>query len=161
MRSTQRKLIVATTVNGVEVERLVEARKTLADFLREDVGCLSVHLGCEQGVCGACTVLMDGLPVRACLHLAPQAEGHEITTLEGMMKTELGREIGRAFVDNFAMQCGFCTAGFAVSLYHLLHTTADPLSDQALRDTLSGHICRCTGYMAILEAAKQLRARAK
>ena len=154
----RRKLIVETTVNGREVERLVEARKTLADFLREDVGCLSVHLGCEHGVCGACTVLIDGLPIRSCLRLAPQAQGRKITTLEGIMQTERGHDIGRTFVEHFAMQCGFCTAGFAVSLYHLLQNASSPVSEAALRHTLGGHICRCTGYVDILEAARQLQA---
>lgn len=153
----KRRQIVKTIVNGLEAERLIDVRKTLADFLREDVGCISVRLGCEHGVCGACTVLVDGLPVRSCLRLAPQAEGHEITTLEGIMKTELGREIGRVFVEHFAMQCGFCTAGFAVSLYHLFHAASGPVGDQELRDTLGGHICRCTGYLDILEATRQLQ----
>ncbi len=154
----RRKLIVETTVNGREVERLVEARKTLADFLREDIGCLSVHLGCEHGVCGACTVLIDGLPIRSCLRLAPQAQGRKITTLEGIMQTERGHHIGRTFVEHFAMQCGFCTAGFAVSLYHLLQNASSPVSEAELRHTLGGHICRCTGYVDILEAARQLQA---
>ncbi len=154
----RRKLIVETTVNGREVERLVEARKTLADFLREDIGCLSVHLGCEHGVCGACTVLIDGLPMRSCLRLAPQAQGRKITTLEGIMQTERGHDIGRTFVEHFAMQCGFCTAGFAVSLYHLLQNASSPVSEAELRHTLGGHICRCTGYVDILEAARQLQA---
>ena len=153
----QRHLIVTTAVNGASVETLVDVRKTLADFLREEAGCLSVHLGCEHGVCGACTVLVDGLPVRSCLRLAPQAAGHAITTLEGVMQTDLGKTIGQTFVEHFAMQCGFCTAGFALSLYHLLETATKPITDRALQDTLGGHICRCTGYVSIVEAAKRLR----
>jgi aerobic carbon-monoxide dehydrogenase small subunit len=152
---TKRKLILSVTVNGTPVERLVEARKTLADFLREDAGCTSVHLGCEHGVCGACTVLVDGLAVRSCLRLAAQAEGKQITTLDGIMKTDLGREIANAFLENFGMQCGFCTAGFAVSLYQLLHDARGPVSEEDLRETLGGHICRCTGYTSILNAARQ------
>src|ERR1700681_1805197 len=99
-----RKQVVSTTVNGVAVERYIDVRKTLADFLREDAGCTSVHLGCEHGVCGACTVLVDGLSVRSCLRLATQSQGELITTLDGIMKTELGKEISRAFLENFAMQ---------------------------------------------------------
>lgn len=154
---SKRKRIVATSVNGVAVERLVDVRKTLADFLREDAGCTSVHLGCEHGVCGACTVLVDGLSVRSCLRLAAQAQGAEIVTLDGIMKTPLGQEISRAFLENFAMQCGFCTAGFAVSLYQLFHEASGAVSDQELLETLGGHICRCTGYVDIVTAARQLQ----
>ena len=153
----RRKRIVITTVNGMRVESLVDVRKTLADFLREDIGCTSVHLGCEHGVCGACTVLVDGLSVRSCLQLAAQAEGREIMTLDGVMKTELGKEISRAFLENFGMQCGFCTPGFAVSLYQLFLDSSGEVSDEELRETLGGHICRCTGYIDILKAARQLQ----
>lgn len=157
----KRKQIVSTTINGVGVEKLIDVRKTLADFLREDAGCTSVHLGCEHGICGACTVLADGLSIRSCLRLAPQADGKEIMTLEGIMKTELGKEIRQAFLENFAMQCGFCTAGFAVSLFQLFQEASGTVGDQQLRDVLSGHICRCTGYLDILEAAKQIQRTAK
>lgn len=152
----QRKQILSTTVNGNAVEKLVDVRTTLADFLRDELGCISVHLGCEHGVCGACTVLVDSLPVRACIRLAVQVEGGELATLEGIMKTALGREIGQAFVSHFAMQCGFCTAGFAVSLYHLLQAR-ETISDADIEEVLGGHICRCTGYLDILTAAKYLR----
>lgn len=153
----KRRQIVMATLNGTEVEQLVDVRKTLADFVREEAGCISVHLGCEHGVCGACTILVDGLPVRSCLRLAVQANGHHLTTLEGLMKTERGQAIRQAFVEHFAMQCGFCTAGFAVSLYQLLETASGPVTDDQLKDTLGGHICRCTGYLAILEAARQVQ----
>ncbi len=153
----QRRQILSATVNGMAVEKLVDVRTTLADFLRDELGCISVHLGCEHGVCGACTVLADGLPVRACIRLAVQTEGRHLTTLEGIMKTALGQDIGQTFVTHFAMQCGFCTAGFAVSLYHLLQQS-EPISDADLQKVLSGHICRCTGYLDILEAARHLRA---
>jgi aerobic-type carbon monoxide dehydrogenase small subunit (CoxS/CutS family) len=152
-----RKQIIRTTVNGTVVERLAEVRKTLADFLREDAGCTSVHLGCEHGVCGACTVVVDGLSVRSCLRLATQAEGKEILTLDGVMKTELGKRISSSFLENFGMQCGFCTAGFAMSLYQLFKDASGPVSDEDLRETLSGHICRCTGYVDILKAARQVQ----
>ena len=151
----QRKQILATSVNGQAVEKLVDVRTTLADFLRDELGCMSVHFGCEHGVCGACTVLADGLPVRACIRLAVQAEDCDLTTLEGIMKTELGREIGQSFVRHFAMQCGFCTAGFAVSLYHLLQQP-ETICDADLQEALGGHLCRCTGYLDILEAARHL-----
>lgn len=154
----QRRQILSTTVNGMPVEKLVDVRTTLADFLRDELGCTSVHLGCEHGVCGACTVMADGLPVRACIRLAVQAEGRDMTTLEGIMKTPLGREIGEAFVTHFAMQCGFCTAGFVISLYHLLQDDHVAISDADLQETLGGHICRCIGYLDILEAAQHLRA---
>lgn len=157
----KRKQIVSTTINGVGVEKLIDVRKTLADFLREDAGCTSVHLGCEHGICGACTVLVDGLSIRSCLRLATQADGKEIMTLEGIMKTEFGKEIRQAFLENFGMQCGFCTAGFAVSLFQLLQEASGTVGDQQLRDVLSGHICRCTGYLDILEAAKQIQRTAK
>ena len=153
----QRRTIVTTAVNGAPVETLLDVRTTLADFLREEAGCTSVHLGCEHGVCGACTVLLDGLPVRSCLRLAVQAEGHAITTLEGVMQTELGKTIGQAFVEQFAMQCGFCTAGIALSLYHLLESAPEPITDGDIHETLGGHICRCTGYVSIVEAAQRLR----
>ncbi len=153
----QRRTIVTTAVNGAPVETLLDVRTTLADFLREEAGCTSVHLGCEHGVCGACTVLLDGLPVRSCLRLAVQAEGHAITTLEGVMQTECGKTIGQAFVEQFAMQCGFCTAGIALSLYHLLERAPEPITDGDIYETLGGHICRCTGYVSIVEAAQRLR----
>ena len=154
---SRRRQIVNAIINGLPVERLVDVRKTLADFLREDNGCTSVHLGCEHGVCGACTVLMDGLSVRSCLQLAAQAQGKEIITLDGVMKTEFGKEISRAFLENFGMQCGFCTPGIAVSLYQLFLESSGEIGDEELRETLSGHICRCTGYVDILKAARQLQ----
>lgn len=153
----KRRQILTTTVNGMPIEKLVDVRTTLADFLRDEVGCTSVHLGCEHGICGACTVLADGLPVRSCIRLAVQAEACELTTLEGVMQTPFGQDIGEAFVTHFAMQCGFCTAGFAVSLYHLLQGEQVAISDADLQETLGGHICRCTGYLDILEAARHLR----
>ncbi len=153
----QRRQILSTTVNGMPVEKLVDVRTTLADFLRDELGYTSVHLGCEHGICGACTILTDGLPVRSCIRLAVQAEGRDMTTLEGIMQTPLGQEIGQAFVTHFAMQCGFCTAGFAISLYHLLQDAQEAISDADLQETLGGHICRCTGYLDIVEAAEHLR----
>ena len=102
-------------------------------------------------------MLLDGLPVRSCLRLAVQAVDHEITTLEGVMQTERGKTIGRVFVEQFAMQCGFCTAGSALSLYHLLENAPEPITDGDIHETLGGHICRCTGYVSIVEAAKRLR----
>src|SRR6202163_3576568 len=110
-----RKQVVSTTVNGVAVERYIDVRKTLADFLREDAGCTGTHLGCEHGVCGACTVLVDGLAVRSCLMLAVQAEGAEVTTIEGLERDGEMHPLQEAFRDSYSFQCGFCTPGFVMT----------------------------------------------
>jgi aerobic-type carbon monoxide dehydrogenase small subunit (CoxS/CutS family) len=141
------------TVNGNAVSAEVEDRYSLADFLRKKLGFTGTHLGCEHGVCGACTVLVDGEAVRGCLMLAVQAEGCEVTTIEGLGNADgtLGI-LQQAFMDNYGLQCGFCTPGILTTLTAYLrdHPNAD---DADIREALSGNICRCTGYDTIVRAA--------
>ena len=144
---------VSFTVNGRDERIDVESRRTLADALRDDLDLTGTHLGCEQGVCGACTVLLDGEPVRSCLMLAVQAEGSSLTTVEGLAGDEL-HPLQRAFADCHGLQCGFCTPGFLISALHLLTENADP-SREEIRAGLSGNICRCTGYVGIVDAVRQ------
>ena len=147
-------LQITVTVNGQEYRRAVEPRVTLADFLREDLGLTGTHLGCEHGICGACTVLLNGDAVRSCLMLAVQADGAELTTVEGL--SPLGRltALQQAFQDNGALQCGFCTPGFLMTATAFLREIANPTEAQ-VRDAISGNVCRCTGYVAIVEAILQ------
>ncbi len=140
-------------VNGSEVSRTVEVRRTLADFLREDLGLTGTHLGCEHGVCGACTVLLDGAPVRSCLLFAVQADGAEVTTVEALGEPNALSPLQQSFAQHHALQCGFCTPGVLMSMHALLQSTPRP-SDAAIREVLGGHLCRCTGYAAIVEAVK-------
>jgi len=138
-------------VNGQEVEREAEVRKLLADFLREDLELTATHLGCEHGVCGACTVMLNGDSVRSCLLFAVQADGGEILTVEGLAHNGQLHPIQQAFWDNHALQCGFCTSGFLMSTYDLLQK--NPHSDEEeVRHGLSGNLCRCTGYANIVKA---------
>ena len=143
------------TVNGSARHGRVEARKTLADFLREDLALTGTHLGCEHGVCGACTVLLDGEAVRSCLVFAVQAAGHDVTTIEGLT-TDDGdlNAVQDAFRQEHGLQCGFCTPGFVLSTYAFLVANPDPTDDE-LREGLSGNICRCTGYQGIVKAARR------
>jgi carbon-monoxide dehydrogenase small subunit len=140
-------------VNGAYVLRMVEARRTLADFLREDLGLTGTHLGCEHGVCGACTVLLDGQAVRSCLLFAVQADGAEITTIEALGQPDALSPLQQSFMDHHALQCGFCTPGFLVSAHALLRDQPHP-SDEEIFEVLGGHLCRCTGYQSIVEAVK-------
>ncbi|MCK9932577.1 (2Fe-2S)-binding protein [Frankia sp. Mgl5] len=140
-------------VNGMERRGRVEPRLTLADFLREHCHLTGTHLGCEHGVCGACTVLLDGAAVRACLVLAVQAEGREVTTIEGLGTPENLSPVQVAFQENHGLQCGFCTPGFVVSVTALLRDNPDP-TDEEIRAGLSGNICRCTGYQGIFKAVR-------
>jgi aerobic carbon-monoxide dehydrogenase small subunit len=145
---------IELNVNGQRHRGRAEARKTLADFLREDCRLTGTHLACEHGVCGACTVLLDGEAVRSCLMFAIQAEGSEVTTVEGLSPTPgTLNPVQDAFWQHHGLQCGFCTPGFVVSLTAFLQANPDP-SEQALRDGLSGNLCRCTGYQGILAAAR-------
>jgi carbon-monoxide dehydrogenase small subunit len=143
---------VATTVNGSRFEREVEPRLLLSDFLRHDLGLTGTHVGCEHGVCGACTVLVDGEPVRSCLLLAVQADGHEVTTVEGLAPApgEL-HPLQQAFWEAHGLQCGFCTPGFLMTLVPFLEENPSPTEDE-VRHALSGNLCRCTGYQHIVDA---------
>ena len=138
-------------VNGQEVEREVGVRKLLADFLREDLGLTATHLGCEHGVCGACTVVLNGNSVRSCLLFAVQADGGELLSVEGLARDGQMHPLQQAFWDHHALQCGFCTSGFLMSAYDLLQKNPHP-SEEEIRHGLSGNLCRCTGYANIVKA---------
>ena len=142
---------VSLRVNGEAVSERVEARKTLVDFLRDDLGLTGSHIGCEQGVCGACTVLLDGEVVRGCLVLAPQCEGAEVQTIEGLSDSGAIADLQEAFARRNALQCGFCTPGMLIGAQALLAGGGVP-SREAIRDHISGNYCRCTGYQAIVDA---------
>ena len=140
------------TVNGKSHARVVELRLTLADFLRHEIGLTGTHLGCEHGVCGACTVLVDGRTARACLMFAVQANGSEVTTVEGLTPDNGLSVLQQAFMDNHGLQCGFCTPGMLITLTELLRDNPDP-TEHEVRDALTGNLCRCTGYAGIVKAA--------
>jgi carbon-monoxide dehydrogenase small subunit len=141
-------------VNGRDHRVELEARTTLADALRDHLGLTGTHLGCEHGVCGACTVLLEGQPVRACLLFAVQCEGAEVTTIEGLADGDALHPVQRAFVDHFGLQCGFCTPGFIVLAAGALAQQPD-MDDDALVELLASNLCRCTGYRSIFAAVKQ------
>ncbi len=145
---------VVTTVNGERYERRVEARLLLSDFLRHELGLTGTHVGCEHGVCGACTVLLDGEPVRSCLILAVQADGRELTTVEGLAadSSQL-HPLQEAFRDAHGLQCGFCTAGILMTMVPFLEDNPEP-DEEAIRHALSGNLCRCTGYQHIVDAVQ-------
>ncbi len=145
---------VTMTVNGAPRRVTVEPRKTLADVLREDLGLTGTHLGCEHGVCGACTVLVDGDAVRSCLMFGVQAEGADVVTVEGLAPRD-GQlsDVQQAMHVCHGLQCGFCTPGFVVTITALLDRNPDP-DDAAIRDGLSGNLCRCTGYQGIVKAVQ-------
>ncbi len=151
---------IAVKVNGKTYTREVETRMTLADFLRHELNLTGTHVGCEHGVCGACTVLLGAASVRACLMLAVQCDGQEIATVESLADGDKLNPLQQAFRDNHGLQCGFCTPGILMTLTEFLHEHPDP-SEAEVRDALSGNICRCTGYQAIvaatLDAAKRVR----
>jgi carbon-monoxide dehydrogenase small subunit len=138
------------TVNGREREGFTEPRKTLADFLREDLQLTGTHLGCEHGVCGACTVLVDGEATRSCLMFAVQAEGTQILTIEGLEKDGELHPLQEAMRDSHSFQCGFCTPGFVMTALSLLEERRD-MSETEWREELSGNLCRCTGYQSIID----------
>jgi carbon-monoxide dehydrogenase small subunit len=141
------------TVNGRPHEATVEVRKTLADFLRDDLELTGTHLGCEHGVCGACTVILDGAAVRSCLLFAAQVNGRRIETVEGLADGETLNPLQQAFHEHHALQCGFCTPGFLMTLTCFLRECPDP-SDMQIREAISGNLCRCTGYKNIVTAAR-------
>jgi carbon-monoxide dehydrogenase small subunit len=145
---------VSMTVNGAARRATVEPRKTLADTLREDFGLTGTHLGCEHGVCGACTVMVDGAAVRACLMFAVQADGADVVTVEGLTPGGGLSPVQQAFREEHGLQCGFCTPGFVVSVTAYLRENPAP-SEAELRGALSGNLCRCTGYQGIIAAARR------
>lgn len=147
------KLPITMIVNGESVTREVAARMHLVDFLREELDLTGSHLGCEHGVCGACTIRMDGVAVRGCLALAVQADGAEIDTIEGLTDSGAIADLQEAFLKRNALQCGFCTPGMLISITELLARDASP-SRETIRDAISGNYCRCTGYQAIVDAVE-------
>jgi len=153
---------ITLEVNGRAYNTTVETRRTLIDLLRHDLGLTGSHVGCEHGVCGACTVLLDGISVRACLMLAVQASGHAVTTVEGLAAANGSlNPLQQAFWEKGALQCGFCTPGMLLTLTELLAANDAP-TEHEIRDAISGNLCRCTGYQAIVEAtllaAERMRA---
>ena len=153
---------IAVTVNGTRHQKEVPVRLMLADFLRVELGLTGTHLGCEHGVCGACTILLDGRSARSCLLLAVQTDGHEIMTVEGIAPSpDKLHPLQEAFRDNHGLQCGFCTPGMLTTLIEFLRDNPDP-TEQEVRIAISGNLCRCTGYqgivLAALDAAKRMKA---
>jgi carbon-monoxide dehydrogenase small subunit len=150
---------ISVTVNGKTYDETVPVRVTLADFLRHQINLTGTHLGCEHGVCGACTVLFDGHSARSCLMLAVQADGHEILTIEGIAPSDAAlHPLQEAFRDNHGLQCGFCTPGILTTLIEFLRDNPDP-TEQDVRIAISGNLCRCTGYQNIVAAALDAAAR--
>jgi len=154
------KFDITVTVNGTEYRRSVEPRLLLSDFLRHELGLTGTHVGCEHGVCGACTILFDGQAVRSCLMFAVQANGHTLETVEGLGTPDNLHPLQEAFMDNHALQCGFCTPGFLMSLKPFLEENPDPTPEE-IREELAGNLCRCTGYEnmigAVQSAAEKMR----
>jgi carbon-monoxide dehydrogenase small subunit len=147
---------VTVTVNGVRYERAVEPRLLLSDFIRHELGLTGTHVGCEHGVCGACTILFDGQPMRSCIMFAVQANGHELMTVEGLTPNpteENLHPLQASFREAHGLQCGFCTSGFLMTLLPFLQENPDP-TEQEIREAISGNICRCTGYQHIVDAVK-------
>ncbi|NOZ49539.1 MAG: (2Fe-2S)-binding protein [Chloroflexi bacterium] len=152
---------ISVTVNGVLYERSVEPRLLLSDFIRHELGLTGTHVGCEHGVCGACTILFDGAAVRSCLMFAVQADAHEIVTVEGLSPDPQHLDaLQEAFWEAHGLQCGFCTPGFLMTLKPFLAQNPDP-SDEEIREAISGNLCRCTGYEHIVDAVKLAAAKMK
>lgn len=146
---------ITVSINGVAYTRRIEPRMLLTDFLRHELGLTGTHVGCEHGVCGACTILLDGRSARSCLTLAVQADGADIETVEGQGTIETLGRIQQAFRDHHGLQCGFCTPGFIMTIADMLrHHKLD--NDEEIREALSGNICRCTGYEHIVDAVREL-----
>jgi 2-furoyl-CoA dehydrogenase 2Fe-2S iron sulfur subunit len=143
-------------INGVEVRRTVEVRRRLGDFLREDIGLTGTHLACEHGVCGVCTVLVDGAPRLSCLTLVAQVDGRGVETVESLAPNGTLSALQEAFWDKHALQCGYCTPGFLMALTHLFRRKNDP-SDDEIKEVIDGIVCRCTGYLPIFEATVDVR----
>ena len=154
MTSIDTERTVSLTVNGVPREARVPVRRVLADALRDDLRLTGTHVGCAHGVCGSCTVLLDGRPVRSCLLLAVSVDGHEVTTVEGLAAQDgTLHPVQQAFRECHALQCGFCTPGFLMLATALLRERPDP-SDEEIRDAMASNLCRCTGYQGILDAVR-------
>ena len=151
---------VKVTVNGVDYAREVDPRMTLVDFLRHELQLTGTHVGCEHGVCGACTIIKDGQAVRSCLMLAAQADGTNLQTVEGLRNAQSGElhPIQQAFIEEHGLQCGFCTPGFLMSTLELLGDNPNP-TDQEIKDALDGNLCRCTGYQSIIQSVRLAAAR--
>jgi carbon-monoxide dehydrogenase small subunit len=152
------KIDITLNINGRAYPARVEPRRTLVDTIREDCGQTGTHIGCEHGICGACTVLVDGEPVRACLMFAVQAQGRAIRTVEGLANGDKLHPLQQAFVENFALQCGFCTPGFLMLAAGVLEREPD-ISDDDLVDALASNLCRCTGYENIVTAVRAAAAK--
>lgn len=149
------RVTISLTINGLSYTREVEPRMLLTDFLRHELGLTGTHVGCEHGVCGACTILFDGRSARSCLMLAVQADGAELETVEGQGTIESLGRVQQAFRDHHGLQCGFCTPGFIMTITDMLrHHSLD--TDEEIREALSGNICRCTGYQHIVQAVREL-----
>lgn len=144
---------INVTVNGKQYEREVEPRLLLSDFIRHDLGLTGTHVGCEHGLCGACTILMDGEAVRSCTIFAVQADGHEIQTVESLGTPDNLHPLQEAFIEKHALQCGFCTPGFLMTIVDYLGDNPNP-TEEEIREAIDGNFCRCTGYFNIVEAVK-------
>ncbi len=144
---------VTVTVNGEVYQKTIEPRLLLSDFIRHELNLSGTHVGCEQGVCGACTILFDGMPVRSCLMFAVQADGHKIRTVEDLGTMDNLHPLQEAFQETHALQCGFCTSGFLMSILPVLEETSDP-SEEDLKRAMEGNLCRCTGYQNIRDAVQ-------
>jgi carbon-monoxide dehydrogenase small subunit len=147
------KISIAVKVNGLELAAAVEPRRSLVDFLRHDLGLVGTHVGCEHGVCGACTVMLNGRTVRSCLLFAAQADGAEVTTIEGIGSGEALHPLQQAFQRHHALQCGFCTPGMILAALELLRDNPDP-TEEEIRVGLGGNLCMCTGYVNIVRAVR-------
>ncbi len=145
---------ITLNINGEDHRVSVEPRRTLADTIRDDCGKTGTHIGCEHGVCGSCTIILDGEPVRSCLMFAVQADGRKLRTVEGLAKGNQLHPIQQAFIDNHGLQCGFCTPGFLMLATSVLEKEPD-IADADLLDALSSNLCRCTGYQNIIKAVRQ------
>jgi len=145
---------VSIRVNGVQREASTEIRRTLVDFLRDELDLTGTHVGCEHGICGACTVLLDGEPVRSCLMLAVQASGASVETIDGLGSPESLSPLQQSFRDSHGFQCGFCTPGFVMTALALLRDNPDP-TEEEIRHRLAGNICRCTGYQSIVDGVRR------
>lgn len=155
-----RRREITVTVNGAEYRREIPVRMSLADFLRHELHLTGTHLGCEHGVCGACTVLLEGRSARSCLTLAVQADGLAVTTVEGLSDGDALSALQQAFMEHHALQCGFCTPGFLMTLTEYLESHSDP-TEAEVREAISGNLCRCTGYENIVRAAMSAAAARK